>query len=557
MTSIDYFKTEKVNFTGFVGFCKKNLRLLAAVTIALVFSHGIKLFWHSIGVDTDLFMANTPWFGATWEIQIGRFGLSLLRKIWYIDEFNPFATTFIAICLIWLCAVSWCYIISVFSKNTGKNNNLIPFALLIVTVPVWAEIVFFQFISVETIFIVFICPYVIYMFYKGFFEHRQSFIITAFILLIFMTSVYQAVIPLFCCGVFICFIILYEHSDYDLRIYRTLCLKIFISLILVLIVYSIFNRILIDVIFSLERSEYLNEMIQWRQRSLKDVMLNISIYGYKLTIGHSKLVQNITGPIIANVSRTGYAAAEHIARESRVLGNIFLLPFTIFFIIEIVRSIKRFKKENKRVTVFYILAGIGIPLSIMLLPILLGGGISVRQQFVLPFSFSFMLYYVMEKNKKYITRIIWCIGIVIAIYQAQTTSQLYYTDYRRYQKDVSFSTEVDRMVRNYATEKPDGIPLAFIGKYQPEFTSNYLYGDVIGYSSFGWTGPSHRDYYESTERGLAFMNSLGFNYEMPNEEQMKKARDISMVMPNYPSDGCVRLLDDVIVVKISDSVYSP
>jgi hypothetical protein len=53
------------------------------------------------------------------------------------------------------------------------------------------------------------------------------------------------------------------------------------------------------------------------------------------------------------------------------------------------------------------------------------------------------------------------------------------------------------------------------------------------------------------------MNSLGFNYEMPSEEQMKKARDISMVMPNYPSDGCVRLLDDVIVVKISDSVYSP
>jgi hypothetical protein len=111
------------------------------------------------------------------------------------------------------------------------------------------------------------------------------------------------------------------------------------------------------------------------------------------------------------------------------------------------------------------------------------------------------------------------------------------------------------MIRDSGTGEAGNLPLALIGKYQPKFEFNYLYGDVIGYSSFGWINP--KDYYESTERGLAFMNSLGLNYEIPGEELMEKARDASKTMPDYPDMGCVKRLDDVIVVKISDSVYSP
>jgi hypothetical protein len=293
-------------------------------------------------------------------------------------------------------------------------------------------------------------------------------------------------------------------------------------------------------------------MIQWKEKPISENILNILIYGYKLTIGHIQFIQEITNPIISHFARTGNIAAEMISRESRILGNIFLLPVSVIFILEIIKSAK---KKEKRSWLIYILAGIGIPLSIMLLPIILGGNISVRQQFALPFSFAFMMYYIIKKHKKYLRIIIGCIGIMIAIYQAETTSQLFYTDYRRYQKDVYFSGDIDKMIRDSGYTETKNLPLVLIGKYQPKFEFNYLYGDVIGYSSFGWINP--KDYYESTERGLAFMNSLGLNYKMPNKMLMNKAREASKSMSNYPNLGCVKLLDDVIVVKISNSVYSP
>jgi len=221
--SIKYFDMEEVSLAGFLNFCKNNLPLILAVSVTLFFAYGIRLFCHSIGIDIELFMVNRAEKNQ-WSLMIGRFGLVLLSSIWRINEFNPFTSFFIAFCLIWVFTISWCYIIAIFSRNTGRNNNLIPFALVFMTMPVWAEQFYFLLQAAENAFIIALCPYVIYLMYKGFLDNERGKIICAVVLLVFMISVYQAIVPLFICGVFVCFILMQERSDYKSAIYRNLCL---------------------------------------------------------------------------------------------------------------------------------------------------------------------------------------------------------------------------------------------------------------------------------------------------------------------------------------------
>jgi hypothetical protein len=204
--AVKYFDMENVSITGFCDFCKKNIPLLIAVSITLVFTYGIKLFWYSTGIDTVTLMSNRA-RELDWSIQIGRFGFVLLKKLLFIEEFNPFTAFFIAFCLIWFFTVSWCYIFAVFSRDTGRNNKLIPFALVFMTMPVWATHFYYLRQAAENALIISLCPYIIYLLYKGFLDKEKGKIICAFVLLVFIISVYQTVIMLFCCGTFACFLL--------------------------------------------------------------------------------------------------------------------------------------------------------------------------------------------------------------------------------------------------------------------------------------------------------------------------------------------------------------
>jgi hypothetical protein len=354
-----------------------------------------------------------------------------------------------------------------------------------------------------------------------------------------MTSVYQAIIPLFCAGVFACFILLRENSDYEPQVYRRLCLKLFLALIAALAVYFILDKIFVNFIFRTEKSEYLDNMRNWGERSLRNGIMRILLYGYNITIGHIPAVQAIAEPVMARFARGGMGSAKVMSNLSRLIGNVFLLPATLCFIVQIGKTSR--KKISSGGRLLYMLAGIGVPLSLMLLSIISGNIPPVRSMYALPFASAFMMFYLITKYKKRITFIITGIALLVSIYQAQTTAQLFYSDYLRYQDDVRLAVDIDRRIIQMDNNKK--LPLAFIGKYQPDFKSNFLPGDVLGHSCFGWDKP--------TLRGLAFMQSLGINYEQPDENQMNQAREIALSMPNYPASGSVKCLEDVIVVKLS------
>jgi len=551
---IEKFNMEEVSVRGFCGFCGNNMPLILAISIMLFFTYGVRLFWYSVGIDTNLFMADKSaiWI---WYVRCGRFGLPLLSKLWHIKEFNPFTANYAAFCLVWLFTVSWCYIIAIFSKNTGRNNKLIPFAIVFMTSPVWAEMHYFSLMATETCLIICLCPYVIYYLYKGFLNDNKGKIICASIVLIFMISVYQAIVPLFCCGVFVCFVLLQERSDYEPRVYRNLCLKFFITLVSAILVYSIIDRIIFPNIFHIEKSDYVDSMNKWGQIPIKQNISAILEFCYKITLKHCTRL--IVGPIVAIYARSGMQAAEYYANLPnifRVSQNVMLLPVTVFFLIKIITVMNKTIPSKRKP--LYVLAGIGIPLCIVFLTVMGGNSPPLRALYALPLAFAFMFFYLIESYKNKIAVVIACFALFTAVYQAEITAQLFYSDYMRYNEDVRFAYELDKLITP-VQPKHEKLPVTLIGKYKTasRFHDNFLQGEVIGHSFFEWDSPEPPRPSNATNYGLRFMKTIGIYYDSPNDAQLERALEEAVLMPAYPDSGCVKRMDDFIVVRISDTLF--
>jgi len=544
---------EEVNIARFCNFCRNNAPLMFAVSIMLFFTYGAKLLWYSVGLDTGHFMADKN-DTLIYEIQIGRFGLALLSRLWHINEFNPFAANFAAFCFVWLFTISWCYIIAVFSRNTGRNNKLIPFALVFMTVPIWAEVFYFTLQAAEVTFITALCPYVIYFFYKGFLDGEKNKTVFAFILLIFMISVYQGIVPFFCCGTFACFMLLQERSDYEARVYRNLCVKFFIALSGALAIYFAIDKIIIPTVFSIERADYLDNMVFWGKAPVKDNLFRILRFVYTFTIGH---VPSTFIPFIASCTGIDTQTIEYLAdmasNSAKFSQNLLLLPVAVFFFIKI--SITAHKTIPTKRRLLYILAGIGIPLSIIILAVMMGNKQPLRSLFVLPFAFAFMFFYLIQSYKKKIAATIACVALVTAVYQAEVSAQLFYSDYMRYNEDVRLAFEFDKLITQVQPDN-EKLPVALIGKYQitSRFRLNFLRGESLGRSFFESAWGELKPYSNVTQYGLTFMKSLGIFYDAPNDTLLDEIIEEVALMPAYPDSGCVSRIQNIIVVKISQDI---
>jgi len=555
VTTVKYYSMDEVTIEGFCNFCKKNVLLIITVSIALVFTYGIRLFWYFINNDTvRLFrnMADMPSVPGTTSgiFDNGRFGRYLMSKFLFIRGFNPFTCFFGAFCLIWFFTISWCYIIAIFGKDTVRNTKLIPFALIFITMPIWAE----QFSNIyqaeENALIISLCPYVIYLLFKGFLDNENGKITWAIILLVFMTSIYQAVVPLFCCGVFICFILLQEHSEYDPYIYRMLCLKIFIALIGSLALYSFINKIIPAITIIDKDTAYIDDMNRWGKVSVFKNILSVISMGYILTIGDIPLVQNIVNPIIARNHAAGMSAVEYFAILSRAYGNILLLPATVFFLIKTAINMRKSIPSGRRL--LYMLAGIGIPLSIIILSIVLGNRQTIRTLYALPLAYAFMLYYLITAYKKKLAVGIACLSLFASVYQMKTTAQLFFSDYMQYNDDVRFAYELNNLISQVQPYN-EKLPVVFCGLYQgvSRFQPNFIRGEAMGVSSFGQGSNS----LGTTIYALSFMNSLGIHFDMPDKKQAERALTEVTLMPSYPDPDSARCMQDFIVVRISETLY--
>ncbi|HBT97762.1 MAG TPA: hypothetical protein DEB25_09120 [Desulfobulbaceae bacterium] len=549
MEHLDYFATQKASLKNFGDFCRHNAPLVIMVGMALFLTHGVKLVVFSIGIDTELFLIQKPTSLIT-NLQIGRFGLAWLQSFLYGAGFNPVLGFAGAVCFTWLFTLSWCYIIALFSKNTGRNDRLIPFALLFMTSPIWAEQFYFVFQATEIAAMVFICPFAIYFLFKGVLENNWANALAAGAMLVFMISVYQTLVLLFVCGLFACFLLLRENSDYEGKVYLRLGIKLLVAVLIAIALYFFLAKI-IGRIANTGESVYLETLNMWGKQSVWRSIAKILGFCYAVTIGNIPWVQDIAKPIIEKAAHGNPDLISYFRNSVNITSNALLLPGCLLFILVIIRQIRK-KISDARMP--YLLAGLAVPCCIVV-PAMAGGAFPpVRTLFALPFSTAFMLFFLIDHTRKPIGAIITVLALLVAAHQGQVTAQLYYADYRRYQDDRQFARNLGEALTPF--DAPRGFPLAMVGSRRATsvFGADFFQGQVSGYSFFEWREKSP---YEGGERGVPFMRALGFQYGVASLPQMNAARAAALSMPSYPRAGSIKRLPDMIVVKLSASTYQP
>jgi hypothetical protein len=367
-----------------------------------------------------------------------------------------------------------------------------------------------------------------------------------------MISVYQSIVPLFICGVFAAFILLQENSNYAPRVYSSLCLKLFLAMLTAFLIYFLLNNIILF-LMHLEKTDR-TDVYRWgSETSIRKNILSILRYGYTITVGSIPMIHEIAAPFISSHSQE-MEDPKRVYEIARIIGNGLLLPAVILFIIQTLKITQKKIPQGRKLLV--VLAVIGIPFSI-LLPAIVGGSMPpVRTLYILPFATAIISYFLIINSKhRIIRRIIICLALAVSIYQGETTAQLFYSDYVRYNYDVALAQDLNKMIQSQ-TGSDKKLPIALIGKSQASvnFKPNFLRGQVLGQSFFEAFPKSAT---EASNRGIRFMKTLGMNYSTPSAAQMDEARKAAESMSTYPNEGCIKRLPDVIVIKLSESTYVP
>ena len=150
------------------------------------------------------------------------------------------------------------------------------------------------------------------------------------------------------------------------------------------------------------------------------------------------------------------------------------------------------------------------------------------------------VYYFLNEYK--ITKILASIAITILVLQ-QTVSlnKLFYNDYKRYQKDLHIAYDlVYNLEKNCDISKPlviMGTPYKGMGDYGAQ--SNSL--------SVLWWGKKAFD--DKGSEFIKFLNSLGYKFRIPTNEEVEKGKQEAENMSRYPQEGSIKELEDCIVIN--------
>jgi hypothetical protein len=541
---------EGASFNGFIDFCKRNIPLVITVTLTALFVYGAAVFNTAVIGDIAGYLADPDYYKLE-HFKSGRWAALLLTKLFFIKESGIYASNFISVLSIWLFSLLFPYFIAVFTRNTGRRNGLIPLALIVMTYSVWPQ--YFQFFWQNKIQTLFICLALtaVYLLFDGFLTRRKIKILIGFIITAFSFCLYQPFVPLFICIVFIFFVLLEDNTSFDAKDYLNLCIKLIIVFIAAFAFFLISDKIA-QFMFNVRESGYVSSKMIWNKYSVKSIISGILAQIYVLTIGGIPFVHSIFSPMMPNMYGSDFDTfnrpiSDTVLATSQSVGNILLLPAAIAFLVIIcINAAKRLPKTRR---LLYTLAGFGIPLSVLLLTIVSGEVIGTRILYSLPFAAAFMFYYVSYRQKTFLRRVFYCMILGTAFYQAQISGNLLEASSRVSEMDAKITFDLAARIRSVLPED-DRLPVVFIGNIEHPFDSQLFRVNEIGRSAFELWSTTYMEHI--TERALMVMDVYGFHYDAPLPEQILEAYEASFDMPGYPANGCVKKLDDLIVVKMGE-----
>ena len=502
----------KNDINDFVQFCKLNIKSIILIAIFTIMTYGIKIFNYSISIDTEKLINQYDWQMDTWA-SFGRFGLVFTKKLFGLKPFNAYISCFMMVVAMIIFGITWSYVISYFSFEKSKKSIITAvFPIIFITAPLFTEQFNFILQSFEVAFAIILCSIAVFYISKWTINSKNPiYIIISLICMIWGFGTYQAIVLLYISGALACYILIYiankkGNVKLDKNYFRVAVLKYSGSFILGYIAFSMVDKIVKSFYGT---SNYVDGMIKWGTEPAIESVKNILRY-----------------------VRYGLFGDGLFYSKLFLVCIVFLTTYAI---------LNMFKKNKDK---FLFLSAVGVFIaSPFLLSIYIGNGLIPRMQFNYQFVIAFILYlsvWIFKDIK--VKSIIMVIILCIAMNQSYTVVKLFTSEQLKYEDDVKLANQIANRIDSLELGEAPEYQVVLVGSHTSNIP-NKVVGEFIGRSWFEFGGNSLR--------AIGFMNTLGYNYIEPTQEQISEGYEIAKNMDSWPNKNSVKFENGLIVVKFN------
>lgn len=490
-------------------FVNNNKNVIIILVLYAIITYGYEITNWTLTIDEEILsFKNKSDFAKGW-IGDGRWGLALLKLLLPSHKVLPYFNGICTVLILIICALAFSYIIY---KKIPNTTTVLVTSIMFITMPLHSYYIMFDTFSVE-IAVGFFCAIIsAYICSEASIKKDKFKIVVAIILLTFSVAIYQSYFLVY--ASVICAIIMlnliYDYKNVSekrgTKEYYSLIVKSIAVLILSMIIYAVINYIL-QSIFG--KSSYVEGYFRWAYMDPAICIEQMKVY-LKMLFTHPE-----------DLFRGGYLL--------RICYLIYLLQCIVLLC----------KLKGRRTIVA--LTNIGLHLSICFEYILFGGQAAIRslQVIVVYICFAAVLILIMVEKKAWKISVCLLIGL-ISLYQASTVVEMFYIENIRQRQDENLLNRIVAEIEELNLGEVPEYPVVIAGQHN--WNSEYKVVTEQFYTSMFNTGQPGRIY--------AWMKVLGYNYIGPDAEQQQRAEEIAQDMPEWPYDGSVALVDDLIIVNL-------
>ena len=482
----------------------KNKLFIVTIILVTILSFGFTITNPSVGMDETAF---DRYYQNKEMLESGRWGSYLLYSGLGIIEFIPFWIDFLVATIIAFIAVMWCIFLK---KNLQEKLSIgayLVFATIFISFPIINESYIFSNSSLAVMLGTFLASLGIMLFYENYNNiHKKMIYLLISIILAVAFSMYEA------CGqimlVSICIttlLMLYTNKDKKIKE----IFKYAFCALGILIAGVILDEIIVKLIYmaGVRASNEADKEISWGKygivESLQLIMINIV----------NAMRNTKYFPVLIFDTFSGIGLAISILQSDKKKNWMILIIFIAMFLSNFAISMLQLDSVLYRTCTSW---GLFVAVIIM-----------VAYKFLSEYKITKILAIIM-------------IGMLV-LQQTKTLNQLFYNDYMRYQKDLHIAYElIYDLEKDYDTSKPlviMGTPYKGRGDYGAQ--SNSL--------SVLWWGK--KAFNDNGREFIKFLNSLGYDFKVPTDEEYEKGKIEAEKMGNYPKAGSIKELEDCIVIN--------
>lgn len=500
-------------------YLKKSKTSIAIIVFFLLLAFGERLISTSFSIDTELYL-NSDDGSAIWWIALNRWALVFINKILSLVKLVIYQSNFLTVFFMLVYSVLLCYLFYLHIPKKWEKTYLkyqFIFPIIFITNPIFAEQ--YNFINQNVGVSLGICLSTLSVILFNYADKLKGtkhylLIVMSSLIAAFSFGIYQSIVPLY---------ILIIASTYLLE-----CLK--------------------------------NNNSSWKYL-LNNILRFILIFIIYFII--SKLVGGGKNSYLASAwSTTGIGCLKNIyyviVEMLKCNGIFYNIGYPVTIVLLIAMNIYLLiKKRNNLGT---IISSFGIIIAPIYIMIITGVDQLKRTQFNYSFVIGFIIllfiiFIIEHKKLKYLGYLLIIFALGLAYRQSNITGKLFASDNVRFKTDTILATKIQNDIEHKDWyDKNKEYTLVLLGKQECNSSILYLKGEVIGHSFFEF---DYRYIYGPNQRANAFLQTLGYDYKMPNVEEFEKAKEFvkEKDLASYPKDDYIQKLEnDTIIVRLSEEI---